>query len=161
QALDFFQNYSWRVTAVNRCGETASTCFNFRTLSCSPPRELITNGGFEQDLTGWTVISNVPPPVITTTLPHSGAKSVQLGTFSGVEPLGDSAIGQTVRIPAGAFNPTLVFWFWPFTTDSVAFDQQYVRVNQINPPGPTVELMRVAQNDQTWLRREFSLAPFI
>lgn len=75
QALQFFQSYSWRVTASNSCGPTVSTqCFNLRTLSCGPGQDLAVNGGFEQDLNGWTVVASTPLPLVTTERPHSGPR---------------------------------------------------------------------------------------
>jgi hypothetical protein len=149
------------VTAANACGGATATsaCFNFRTASCAPA-ELIANGGFEDGLAGWSSDLLVPPPVVTTDRPHSGTRAVLLGNVSGnVEPLGDSAISQTMTIAAGS-APMLVFWMWGFSVDSVIFDQQYVRVTPLDPPGPTVELMRDANNAQTYLMRQFSLEQF-
>ncbi len=159
-ALGIFQPYSWRVTAANACSSTGltSACFNFVTESCVGG-EGISNGGFENGLTGWSIDANVPSPVISTTLPHSGSNAVQLGNIvTGFEPFGDSAISQIVTIGPG--TPTLVFWMWGLSTDSVVFDQQYVRVTPISPPGPMVELMRDADRLQTYERRELSLAQF-
>src|SRR5204862_3897049 len=60
----------------------------------------------------------------------------------------------------GSTSPKLRFSEWPLTTDSVFFDQQYVRVTPISPPGPTVVLMNEARNDRTYLQREFDLSQF-
>jgi len=160
-ALGIFQPYSWRVTATNACTSAGltSSCFNFITESCVGT-EGIVNGGFEDGLGGWSVDQTIPPPVVNGDRPHSGSNAVLLGTVvpgSG-EPFGDSAISQIVTVGAG--SPTLVFWMWPLSTDSVTFDQQYVRVTPINPPGPMVELMRVADNAQTYERQELSMAAF-
>ena len=101
----------------------------------------------------------MPPPVVNSDNPHSGSNAVLLGNVvPGFEPFGDAAISQIVTVnPA---SPTLVFWMWGFSTDSVFFDQQYVRVTPINPPGPTVTLMSVADRAQTYERQELSLAAF-
>jgi hypothetical protein len=159
--LTSFQTFSWRVTAANVCGSDASTsaCFQFVTESCSGV-DFITNGGFESGLQGWSVDSQVPPPVITTSLPHTGTNALQLGTltFGAGEPLGDAAVSQTVTF--GNSPPDLVFWEWPLSTDNVFFDQQYVRVTPVNPPGPMVELMREANNAQVYIQRDFSMAQF-
>ncbi|HEX8107201.1 MAG TPA: hypothetical protein VF516_05700, partial [Kofleriaceae bacterium] len=162
QALDTFQNFSWHVSAANSCGSSAtSACFNFRTASCSDPIEAVTNGGFENGLPGWTTELAVPPPVVSSAHVHTGNSAVLLGTVTSGsgEPLGDGQISQTLTLSAGS-TPTLSFWEWPLTTDSVTFDQQYVRVQPINPPGPVVVLMNEARNDQTFLHRTFSLSQF-
>jgi hypothetical protein len=161
QALDVFKTYSWRVKALNGCNQTASSCFSFRTLSCGGTHEAIADGDFEQGLDGWTVTSNVPPPEVSAEHPHGGSASVKLGVFNSGSniTLGDSAVSQTITLAAGT-APTLSFWKWPFTTDDITFDQQYVRITPIDPPGPSVDLMRECENDQTWVREEFSLAEF-
>jgi hypothetical protein len=160
-ALKAFQSFSWRVSASNSCGPAAtSACFNFRTASCSDPIEFVSNGGFENGLAGWSVDIAVPPPVVGTERPHSGANAVLLGTITGTtEPLGDVQISQVMTLDPNS-NVTLGFWEWPFTTDSVTFDQEYVRVTPINPPGATVVLMNEARNDQTYIHREFDLSAF-
>jgi hypothetical protein len=161
QALATFQSFSWHVSASNSCGSAqTSACFNFRTASCSDPHEAITNGGFEAGLTGWTVDQAIPPPIVDGANPHTGANAVLLGTLtSGGEPLGDAQISQTLTLDAGA-SPKLTFSEWPLTTDSVTFDQQYVRVTPISPPGATVVLMNEARNDQTYIARSFDLSAF-
>ncbi len=165
QSLPFFQTFSWLVSAKNSCGATASgQCFSFRTRSCvTVPHDIVVNGGFEQDLTGWIVDASVPPPVVTTERPHSGAKAVKLGNIlppGTATQGGNSEIHQTFTLPATAVNAKLSFWFWPQSFDSLASDQQQVFAVPIDPPGPAVTLLREANNAQTYLRREFSLDAF-
>lgn len=159
--LPSFQVLSWQVSDANACGPTAaSTCFNFNTASCGELHDIVNNGGFEADFTNWSVDSSVPAPVIDTTNPHSGAKAALLGTVSGSsEPLGDAQISQVMNVPAGT-SATLTFWEWPFSEDVVTFDQQYVRVTPLNPPGATVVLMNEARNDQTYVQRSFDMLQF-
>ena len=163
QALPTFQNFSWHVSAANSCGggsNATSACFNFRTASCSDPHELVTNGGFENDFASWTTELAVPPPVIDHATVHTGASAALLGTVVGTsEPLGDTQISQTLTLSSGS-TPTLSFWEWPLTTDTVTFDQQYVRVQPISPPGPVVVLMNEARNDRTYIHRTFDLSAF-
>lgn len=164
RALPTFQNLSWRVTPANACGiarNGASACFDFRTASCSDTHELGVNGGFENGLAGWTTELAVPPPVVDGQRPHSGNQAALLGTVivNQGEPLGDTQISQTVTLSAGS-TPTLSFWEWPLTTDIVQFDQQYVRVQPIDPPGPPVVLMNEARDDETYILRQFDLSQF-
>lgn len=161
QPLPTFQNFSWSVSANNACGNSArSTCSTFRTASCSDPHELMTNGGFEAGLSGWTVDQNIPPPVVDGTNPHSGTSAVLLGTVAGnVEPSGDAQVSQIVTLSAGS-TPQLSFWEWPLSLDSVVFDQQYVRVTPINPPGPTVAVMNEDRDDETYIFRTLDLSQF-
>jgi hypothetical protein len=162
QALATFHSFSWHVNASNSCGGNAQTsaCFDFRTASCSDPHEIINNGGFENGLTGWSIDQAIPPPIADGQRPHTGANAVLLGTLTpGNEPLGDVQISQTLVLDAGG-SPKLTFSEWPLSTDSVTFDQQYVRVTPISPAGPTVVLMNEARNDQTYIARSFDLTPF-
>jgi hypothetical protein len=160
--LPSFQSFAWHVTDANACGAatTTSACFHFRTASCTTPADLITNGGFENGLQGWSVDNSTPPPVVSGANPHTGAAAVLLGTVTGTtEPLGDAAISQIVTVPAGA-SAKLSFWEWPFSNDTVTFDQQYVRVTPISPPGATVVLMNEARKDKTYVLREFDMSQF-
>jgi hypothetical protein len=161
QALKAFHTYSWTVSAANACGPSASSaCFTFRTASCSDPQELITNGGFENGFGSWSIDATVPPVVLSGAHTHSGANAAAIGTFDGfVEPLGDAQISQTLTFAPGS-QPKLSFWEWPLTTDIVVFDQQYVRVQPISPPGPVVVLMNEARNDQTFILRQFDMSQF-
>jgi hypothetical protein len=164
RALPTFKDLSWRVTAANSCGGGAgatSVCFDFRTASCSDPHETLVNGGFQSLLTSWTTELSVPPPVVDGQRPHSGTSAALLGTVivNQGEPLGDTQISQTVTLSAGS-TPVLSFWEWPLTTDNVTFDQQYVRVQPINPPGPVVVLMNEARDDETYIFRQFDLTQF-
>lgn len=161
QALTAFHTFSWTVNANNACGPSAaSACFHFRTASCSDPQELITNGGFENGFGSWSIDATIPPVVLSGAHTHSGAKAAAIGTFDGfVEPLGDAQISQTLTFVPGS-QPKLSFWEWPLTTDIVIFDQQYVRVQPISPPGPVVVLMNEARNDQTFILRQFDMSQF-
>lgn len=161
QALPSFQSFSWQVTAGNACGNAnaTSTCFHFRTASCSDPRDVAVNGGFESGLTGWTVGQAVPPPLVSGANPHTGSSAVLLGNLNDATvQFGDSQISQVVTIAGG--SPKLSFFEWPHSNDSITFDQQYVRVTPISPAGATVTLMSEARNDHTYIRREFDLSPF-
>jgi Kelch motif protein len=161
-ALPIYTSLSWQVTATNACTPpTISACSPFQTLSCAPSQDLVTNGGFEQGLTGWSSDATIPPPVVTTAQPHSGTYAAQLGEigYFGVEPSGDSAISQVLTIPAGV-SPTLSFWEWPETSNSLFFDQQYAVLTPIAPAGPAVTLLSEANNSQTYLQRQFSLGSY-
>ena len=161
-ALAPFHAWSWRVTASNACGNSTgrSACASFRTASCSAPQDAISNGSFEAGLVGWMVGQSVPPPAVTGDQPHSGTSAIRLGDVSGVTvSSGDSQISQIVSLPAGT-SPALTFWEWPHSDDVVAFDQQYVLVTPVAPPGPSAVLMSEARNDQVYLRRELDLSAF-
>jgi Kelch motif len=160
-ALPLFTSLSWQVTASNGCAPPAtSACSAFRTLSCAPTQELVTNGGFEQGFSGWSIDATTPPPIVSTSNPHSGANAAALGelTFVFPEPSGDSAVSQVITIPAGT-SPTLSFWEWPFFFGSFE-DTQYVIVTPISPSGSPVTLMSEENGAETYTQREFPLDQF-
>jgi hypothetical protein len=91
------------------------------------------NGGFETgDLTGWSGTGEFPPSVTSTT-PHTGARSALLGGGGSVVFTGDSNISQAVVVPG--INPVLTVWYFPHCRDTLAFDQIQIKVKS---PGGTV-----------------------
>ena len=161
-ALPNFASLSWQVTATNACATpTVSACSPFQTQSCAPAQNLVTNGGFEQGLTGWSSDAVIPPPVVTSAEPHSGTYAVQLGEigYFGVEPSGDSALSQVLTVPSGV-SPTLTFWEWPESPFLPYSDQQYAIVTPIAPAGPSVTLLSEVNDAQAYIQRQFSLAQF-
>jgi subtilisin family serine protease len=164
QGLDRFKRYWWRVIASNVCGDTASGIFSFRTLSCSTtPRNVISNGGFEEDLTAWVIDAQIPQPQAVTVQKRSGAKSLRLGTIadSGTQTQsGNSEVHQRVTIPSTAINPMLSFWFYGQSAESFTNDFQEVFIVPISTPGPAVTVMRDLNNSRTFINRTFALDAF-
>jgi kumamolisin len=119
---------------------------------------LITNGGFETGLAGWTVDGN-PAPAISTAQEHSGKAAALLGTVQSPEPLGTSDLSQTISIPAGAGDPILTFWYYPATTDIVQFDWQQV---DIRSAAGTVlaQVLKQASNARAWIPVNYDLSPY-
>ena len=88
---------------------------------------LIVNGGFETGaFAAWTVDASAPAPFVAASgsgYPvHTGSFSAHVGSLPGGETPGDSAIYQTIIVPAG--GGTLSYWYWPRTIDSITFDWQ-------------------------------------
>lgn len=160
-ALPIFALLSWRVSASNACGSSASSaCLGFRTAACSDPRDVVRNGGFEDDLAGWTVDLDLPPPVVSGERPHTGAGAVLLGSTKLTDqPTGDVQISQILTLPAGGTS-TLTFWEWPLSRASTGFDQQYVHVTPVDPPGELVVMMSEARDDEAYVQRELDLSQF-
>ncbi len=83
----------------------------------------IINGDFETgSFAPWTLLGNVPPPLVNNLSPHTGTYAAFLGTPGGGEPLGDASFYQQFTVPAG--GGTLSYWYKGFTTDDITFDWQ-------------------------------------
>jgi hypothetical protein len=120
------------------------------------------NGNFETgDLTGWVIDGNNNTPTVSTVQVHSGVYSLALGTFAPNptpgEPAGNSSLYQEITVPAS--GGTLSYWYWPYTTDSIAYDWQDA---YITDPGGAVlaTIMHLCDNTQAWTNMTFNLAPY-
>jgi hypothetical protein len=82
--------------ALTAAGTSAQTIGN-----PAQPRNLITNGGFENGTTGWT---RVESPWRTSARRHCGTSSINFGW------LGDGELYQELKIPATAPRADLGYW---------------------------------------------------
>jgi len=124
------------------------------------PSDLIVNGGFETGTFNPWSTGGGTTPVLTTAKAHSGSYSVLLGSTTGAEPYGDSAVRQTVTIPAGATSAVVSFWYWPATTDMIYYDWQELQVRDLDG-NVLAQAMRISANTQTWTQGSFDLSRFI
>ena len=117
-----------------------------------------TNGGFETGVfPPWVVDSSNPAPVVSNLQALSGTFSGHLGSLPGGETPGDSSFYQTITVPAR--GGTLSYWYWPRTTDNIAFDWQDAYLQ--NTSGVTLAtVMHVCQNTQTWTNVTFDMAAY-
>ena len=123
------------------------------------PSNLIVNGGFETGTFNPWSTGGGTTPVLTTAQAHSGSYSVLLGSTTGAEPYGDSAVMQTVSIPASATSAWVSFWYWPATTDMIYYDWQELQVRDLNG-NVLAQALRVCANTQTWTQGDFDLSRF-
>ena len=138
-----------RTASVTGLGTTPATCIG-NTLS---------NGGFESGtLDCWTAGGTLTPDVSTLEA-HGGSFSAQLGAIGLPQPNGDSWIYQTVTIPASLQSPTLSFWFWPASLDSIGYDWQEVQIRDTGG-NMLAQVMKVASNTQAWTYSSFDLTPY-
>ncbi|MBV9379485.1 MAG: DUF4082 domain-containing protein, partial [Streptosporangiaceae bacterium] len=155
--------YTFTVTASNSAGSgPASPQSNAVTPSASIAH--VTNGGFENGLTGWTA-GGVAPPAASGVEVHSGSASALLGTVSPqIEPKGDSTLSQTVAVPSSG-RTTLSFWYWPATTDGLCsgsgctYDWQEAQIQSTS--GQTLaSVFKSNSNSQTWTQVTFDMTPY-
>jgi len=130
------------------------------TATPTVPANLIVNGEFETgSFNPWSTGGGTPP-VLTTGKAHSGSYSVLLGSTTGNEPYGDSAVMQTVSIPANATSAMVSFWYLPATTDMVYYDWQELQVRDLDG-NVLAQAMRLCSNTQSWTQGSFDLSRFI
>jgi hypothetical protein len=86
-----------------------------RAQECS---SVIENGGFEIDF-AWQFDPSPAPAQYVTTVPRSGARSLQLGS---APVAGISTARQRITIPLGATSASLYFWYYPVVEASPGND---------------------------------------
>ncbi len=120
--------------------------------SCGNP---FVNGGFENgNLSSWTIDGTNPSPTVSTTQHHSGSYSALVGSLN---PAGDSALYQTITVPAG--TSTLSYWYWPSTLDTITYDWQDAYVE--NTSGTILAtIMHVDSNARAWTNVNFSMSAY-
>ncbi len=66
---------------------------------------------------------------------------------------------QTVTVPTGLQNPTLSFWFWPSSQDSIGYDWQEAQIRD-SSGNKLAQVVKVASNTQSWTYSTFDLTPY-
>jgi len=128
-----------------------------QTATCTP--NVLSNGGFESaTLDCWTP-GGVFTPLVATLEAHSGSFSAQLGATGDPEPNGDSSIYQTITVPAGMTAPTLSFWYWPYTTDTIDHDWQEAQVRDASG-NMLAQVLKICSDAQAWTQVTFDLSPY-
>ncbi|HLI62620.1 MAG TPA: choice-of-anchor D domain-containing protein [Terriglobales bacterium] len=126
-------------------------------VSCVP--DVLSNGGFESgDVSCWTA-GGVLTPVASPAQAHSGGFSAQLGSVGLPEPNGDSWIDQLVTVPTNMQHPTLSFWYWPGTDDTIEHDWQEAQVRD-SSGNLLAQIFKVASNAQNWTQVAYDLTPY-
>ena len=124
------------MTKISRFAIVSALMLGCSLIAFAGNVELVANGGFETgDFSGWTLGGNCGSFCnVTSTMPHSGAFSAQLG------PVGsDGTLSQTLDTVAGA---TYTFSFWLANDAGVPNDfsayfdgLQVLNFNNLNIPG--------------------------
>ncbi len=127
----------------------------------TPPCVLntLSDGGLESGTVTCWHPDGIFPPVISTQQVHGGSFAAQLGATGTPEPNGDSSMYQAVTIAGDAANPTLNFWYWPFTADTIDHDWQEAQLRDSNG-NKLVQIFKLASNAQTWTEVSYDLTPY-
>jgi hypothetical protein len=138
-----------RTASLAGLGTTIANCVS-NTLS---------NGGFESGtLDCWTA-GGALTPAASVLQAHGGSFSAQLGAIGLPEPDGDSWIYQIITVPADLQTPTLTFWFWPSSEDSIDFDWQEAQIR--NTGGSLLaQVFKTDSNNRCWNYVTFDLTPY-
>ena len=119
----------------------------------------LSNGGFESGtLDCWTA-GGALVPIVTTLQAHSGSFSAQLGATGLPVPNGDSWVYQAVTVPSDVQDPTLSFWYWPWTSDTIQNAWQEAQIRDSNG-NQLAQVFKAASNTQTWTPVSFDLTPY-
>jgi len=174
--------HAWRARAFDRAGNESawSSLATFTSYSLKsylplmakdfaqgtgpiPPTctEAIVNGGFESGLSGWTSLSQNPPPASVTTPTQAGLQSVRVGsgitTTGAITALSFSSVQQAITIPANAISATLSFQRYRISGDTLN-DLQFVAVLS----GTTIldYLVYERMHDPSWAAATYDLLDY-
>ena len=125
--------------------------------NCVP--NALSNAGFESGMLDCWTAGGALTPSASVLQAHGGSFSAQLGAIGLPEPDGDSWIYQTVTVPATLQSPTLTFWFWPWSADSISFDWQEAQIRDTNG-NRLAQIFKVDSNSQSWSYITFDLTPY-
>jgi hypothetical protein len=154
--------YTFTVTATNSAGTGAASAQS-NAVTPTANASLVTNGGFEGGMAGWTT-AGIAQPVVATAVVRSGAQSALLGTLSGPEPKGDSSLSQNITVPATG-NTTLSYWYWPQTADDIcsgaACTYDWTEAQIRSTTGTTLATVYKGNtNTKTWTNVTYDLTPY-
>lgn len=144
--------------------------------------ELLTNGGFENGLTGWTVVNSTNPfrawqstvggttTDYHTSSPQEGTRSAWNGVAGNV-PTGTYTLTQQFTIPPGTPAPATITWKHRFQLDNASLcttcGTAFFRVQILNSSGTALQTLYIRNVgsgqivDTGWLTQTFSLNAYI
>src|SRR5579863_4286896 len=121
--------------------------------------DTLSNGGFESgSLSCWNT-GGALPPAMSTAQAHSGSFSALLGATGLPQPDGDSWMYQTITVPTDLVSPTLSFWFWPWSLDSIEYDWQEAQIRDTGG-NKLAQVFKADLNTQAWTYVTFDLTPY-
>ena len=128
--------------AVTGTATSATHSTSVSLTVTAPAASGITNGDFENGLTGWTTVGSTA----TSSTAHGGLASAKVGSSSPFN--GDSSVAQTFTAPAA--GGTLSFFYRVVCTDSVTYDWATATLRD-NTAGTTATMLaRTCTNTGAW-----------
>ena len=111
----------------------------------------ITNGGFEDGLTGWTGTGATS----TSATAHTGASSAMAGASTPTN--GDSTLAQTFTVPAGAANLSL--WYRMACPDTITYDWATVSLTDNTSGSTATPVPRFCATNAAWVQATAAVVP--
>jgi hypothetical protein len=114
----------------------------------------VSNPGFEAgNLSSWTAGGALAPTISTSK--HTGSYAARIGSPS--EFTGKSTLTQTVVVPGG--NRTLTFWYAPFCTDTITYDQIQAQIRSGSGQILGV-VLNECSNSGTWTKVTYDMTSY-
>ena len=135
--------------AVTGTATSATHSTSVSLTVTAPAASGITNGDFENGLTGWTTVGSTA----TSSTAHGGTASARVGSTSPFN--GDSSVAQTFNAPAA--GGTLAFWYRVVCTDSVTYDWATATLRDNTGGTTTTLLARTCSNTGAWSSKSATL----
>lgn len=127
------------------------------TASPSPDcSDLITNGGFEQE-SSWQILTSTYPATYTTSLQHSGERSMQLGVPQPKPTYSWSSVGQLITVPTAATSLRLTCWIYLQSADTVG-DLAYISLYHATNVSELRRIATFRENSPAWRLVEYDLS---
>jgi hypothetical protein len=140
-------------------GPRSATLTGLGTIPATCTLNTLSNGAFESGTLDCWHAGGALVPAVSTLQARGGSFSAQLGATGLPEPNGDSWIYQTVTVPANLQSPTLTFWFWPWTHDSITYDWQEAQIRDSNG-NKLSQVFKIASNAQNWTYITYDLTAY-
>ncbi|GAC1472114.1 MAG: hypothetical protein PVSMB7_24500 [Chloroflexota bacterium] len=151
-----------RDVAAMSAGSTAGGPTNTPTPTSTPtspaaPQNLITNGDFENGLTGWESDSRTGSTLLDTSNPHGGSADT---LFCGVNRCLDH-MSQYITVPANVASATLSYWVQEQSSESAKCSDSF-RIRVRNASGLLVQAPApVCNGTSAWTQRTVSLTSLL
>ncbi len=129
------------------------------TLTVNCATNTLSNGSFESGTMQCWTAGGALVPTVSTAEAQNGSFSALLGATSMPEPNGDSWIYQTITVPTSLHEPTLSFWYWPWSSDTIDHNWQEAQLRDVNG-NMLAQIFKVASNTQVWTQQTFTLSAY-
>lgn len=116
-------------------------------------QSIVRNGGFENN-GDWDLPETAYPAAYTTSIAHSGQRSMRVGIIGDTPRLSFSSAWQRFTVPGNATSVRIGFWYYPVSGDATG--RQFVMLMDANKVYLET-LMHVSSDAQQWRYQEYEL----